>query len=136
MLCWLYLVLLGLAHAGHAVLALLLGVRAELTQGTAQNVVDVENLFHCILTHLSPHDHKEINHRVCLTRLLADFMTFTSLHVTAHRRGMSTCEGYTCGDLHIQPANKWCEQHTCSKQHARIHAGGDLEHLQPAAAAV
>ena len=36
------------------------GVRAELTQGTAQNVVDVENLFHCILTHLSPHDHKEI----------------------------------------------------------------------------
>ena len=148
MLCWLYLVLLGLAHAGQAVLALLhAGVRAELTQGTAQNVVDVENLFHCILTHLSPHDHKEINHRVCftllallalledffhcilthlsphdhkeinhrvcLTRLLASFTSFTSLHVTAHRRGKSTCEGCTCGDLHIQPANKWCEQHTC-----------------------
>jgi len=40
------------------------GVRAELMQRMFQNVVDVENLFHCILTHLSPHDHKEINHRV------------------------------------------------------------------------
>ena len=60
--------------------------RAELTQGLAQNVVDVENLFHCILTHLSPADHKEINHRVCVT--FTGFTSFTILtHPKAHTSG-------------------------------------------------